>query len=102
LIVLIWLFEFYFNFFGLIRGIFLGVFERFYQGVSSPLSEKIYVQFLTNTNKLLRESNFLPNFKFKICQKFKISQAKVFNCHLLADFCLANFKFLTDFRFKIR
>jgi hypothetical protein len=47
-------------------------------------------------------SNFSPNFKFKICQKFKISQPKVINCHLIGDFCLANFKFLTAFKFKIR
>ncbi len=45
---------------------------------------------------------FSPNFKFKICQKIKINQSKVINCYVLGDFCLANFKFLTDFKFKIR
>ncbi len=47
-------------------------------------------------------SNFSPSFKFKICQQFKISQPKVINCHLIGDFCLANFKFVTDFKFKTR
>ncbi len=46
--------------------------------------------------------NFSPSFKFKICQKFKISQPKVINCSLLGDFCLANFKFLAYFKFKTR
>jgi hypothetical protein len=46
------------------------------------------------TQKLM--SNFSPNFKFKI------SQPKVINYHLLGDFCMTNFKFLTDFKFKIR
>jgi hypothetical protein len=45
---------------------------------------------------------FSPIFKFKICQKIKINQSKVINCYVLGDFCLANFKFLTDFKFKIR
>ncbi len=47
-------------------------------------------------------SNFSLNFKFKICQKFKISQPKVINSSVLGDFCLANFKFLTDLKFKIQ
>jgi hypothetical protein len=47
-------------------------------------------------------SNFSPSFKFKICQSFKINQPKLINCHILGDFCLPNFKFLTDFEFKTR
>ncbi len=47
-------------------------------------------------------ANFSPNFKFKICQKFKINQPKEINCYVLDDFCMANLKFLTDFKFKIR
>ncbi len=43
-----------------------------------------------------------PNFKLKICQKLKISQPNVINCSVLGDFCLANFKFQTEFKFKIR
>jgi hypothetical protein len=37
--------------------------------------------------------------KFRIYQKFKISQQKVFNCPMLDDFC---FKFLTVSKFKIQ
>jgi hypothetical protein len=46
-------------------------------------------------------SNFSPNFIFKICQKFNTSHPKVSSRHLLGDFCLANFKFLTDFNLKL-
>jgi hypothetical protein len=46
--------------------------------------------------------NFSASFKFKIGQKSKISQPKVINYYLLGDFCLASFKFLPDFKFKIR
>jgi hypothetical protein len=38
-------------------------------------------------------TNFSSKFKFKICQKIKISQPKVISCPILGDFCLANFKF---------
>ncbi len=47
-------------------------------------------------------ANFSPKFKFKICQKFKVNQPKEINCYVLDDFCMANFIFLTDFKFKIR
>jgi hypothetical protein len=56
--------------------------------------------FFSRIEKLI--ASFSPSFKFKVCQKFKISQPKLINCHLLNDFSLANFKFLTDFKFKTR
>jgi hypothetical protein len=52
-------------------------------------------------DKIFNRDNFSPNFKLKICQKFEISQPEVIN-YLLDVFCLANFKYLTDFKFKIR
>jgi hypothetical protein len=44
--------------------------------------------------------NFKFKFKFKSCQKIKISNPKVINCHLLGDFCLANFILLTTSNLK--
>jgi hypothetical protein len=55
----------------------------------------------TNFFLRVRDLTKLP-LKFKICQKFKISQPKVINCQLIGDFWLANLKFLTDFKFKTR
>jgi hypothetical protein len=43
-------------------------------------------------------SDFSPDF---LKLKLKISHPKEINCHLLVDFCLANFKFLTDFKFNL-
>jgi hypothetical protein len=47
-------------------------------------------------------ASFSPNFKFKICQKFKISQTKITKYRAVNYFWLADFQFLTDFKFKIR
>jgi hypothetical protein len=60
----------------------------------TPLFDKYDLSSLKVPKKIT--GNFSPSFKFKICQKFKTSQAKVINYHLPGDFCLA------DFKFKIR
>ncbi len=54
---------------------------------------------IVNLIKSLR-SNFPPNFKFKICQEFKIIQPKVINYQLFGDLCLINFKSLSDLNKK--
>jgi hypothetical protein len=60
--------------------------------VISPISFSDEVQRFT--------ASFSPNFKFKICQKYKISHAKIIKYIAVNFFWLVNFKFLTDFKFK--
>jgi hypothetical protein len=45
--------------------------------------------------------SFSPNFKFKICQKFKISKTKITKYITANYFWFVVFKFLTKFKFKI-
>jgi hypothetical protein len=47
-------------------------------------------------------ANFSPSFKFKICEKFKISQAKMTKLMVANYFWLAYFNFFTEFKCKIR
>jgi hypothetical protein len=62
----------------------------------NTLGQKYPIYESNECQKLLRPISH-PNFK--ICQKFKINQPKVINCFALGGFCLANFKFSTDFKF---
>jgi hypothetical protein len=42
-------------------------------------------------------ASFSPNFKFKFCLKFKISQTKITKYRAVNYVWLADFQFLTDF-----
>ncbi len=64
----------------------------------------ILIHFGYNLNEIADQANFfnglLSETRTRIFMKHGLGDA-VINCHLLGDFCLADFKFLTDFYGKL-